>query len=103
MQTLRVHELSVVSGNVGGTGPACSLPTERDAAGGGIASVKGAALNDTESRGAVGYRSSVRTDRILGMRDGHNAGATYESHGRLEGGDAVGIPRANNAAVRLGA
>ena len=98
---MRVHELSVIGGNVGGTSLARSLPTERDTAGRGIASIVGAALNNPESGSGVSDRPSMRTNCILSVRDGDDAGATNQTHRRFDGGDAIGIAGTNNAAIGL--
>src|ERR1700731_1951030 len=43
----------------------------------------------------------MRTDRVLGMRNGHNTGAADQTDGRFYRRDAVRVSRTNNAAVCL--
>src|SRR5713226_9801558 len=102
-RAVRVHELAVVRGDVLGTGLARSLPAQRDAARRRIASVEAAALDDAQRRCRIGHRPSMGTDRVLRVRDGHDAGAAGEPDSGLDGGDAVGVGGTDDAAVGLAA
>src|SRR5205085_8848194 len=52
--------------------------------------------------GRVRHGPGMRTYRILGMRDGDDAGAARQTDRRLERYDSVRIAGADDAAVRLG-
>ena len=99
VQSVRVQELRVVGGNVRRARPA--PPAERHAAGRGIASVAGSALDDAQHRRRVGHGARVRTHRVLDVRDRHHARAAGEPDRRLEAHHAVDVGRADDAAVGL--
>ncbi len=103
MQAVSIDELCVVSGDVRRTGPARSLPAQRDAARRRIASVETAALDDAQRRCCIGNCPSVGADRILRVRNGHHAGAAGESDRGLDADDAVGVGGTHDATVRLAA
>ena len=101
LQTVRVHELRVIRGYV--RRPGLALPAKWHAAGRRIASIKGAALNNAQRRRRICNCASVRTNGVLGMRDGNNACAAGEPNSWFNRCDTVCIPRANDAAIGLAA
>jgi hypothetical protein len=101
-QAIRIEELCVVDRDVRRPGKA-SLPTEGHAAGGWIATVESAALNHAQRDRRVCDGTPVWTHRILRVRDGHNTSATGEADRGFDADYVIGIRRADDAAVRLGA
>ena len=94
-------EFSVIGGNDRRARLTCTLPAKRNTAGRGVAAVGGPALNHAQRNSSISNGSPLRTDRVLGMRNWNNAGATDETDGRFDRGDAIGIARTDNAAVRF--
>src|ERR1700757_4618924 len=80
-----------------------ALPTERHPSRGGVAAVKGPTLNHPEPDGRIGDRASMGTDRVLRVRDGHDAGAAREAYRGLDSNHTAGVRGADDAAVGLGA
>ena len=59
-------------------------------------------ITDSATAASATVRA-VRTDRVLRVRDRHDAGAAGQPDRRLDADDAVGVGRADDAAVGLGA
>ena len=91
-QSVRVKELGVVGEHL--------VPV---AARRGVARVAGLAGDRAEHRGSVGDGARVRADRVLRMRDRDDARARHQADRRLDAHDTVGVRRADDRAIRLGA
>ena len=71
---MRIYKLRIIGGDISRTRLACSLPAQRDPARRWIASIKSAALDDSQGGCRIRDRASVGTHRILDMRDRYHPG-----------------------------
>ena len=99
-EPIGVEERAVVGGQRGASA-ARALPAERNAGRRRIARVRRAADDHVEDRDGVGHGTRVRADRVLGVRDRHDATAAHEPDRRLQADDGVDVPGADDAAIGL--
>src|SRR5439155_24649765 len=97
LQAVGVHELRVVSRDIGRTSLACALPAERHSAGCRIASIERPALNHAERGCRICNCSAVWSDSVLRVRDWNNIGAAGQAHSRHDTDHTIRIRGTHNA------